>query len=69
MIQAAAIPPHLVLTGADPSPLGQPQEQTPVDDPHAEVEIKTQLNSRGSVVKEEDQKLFHQLDKMQIKST
>ena len=29
--QAAAPPPHLGLTGADPSPPGQPQEQTPVD--------------------------------------
>ena len=37
--QAAAPPPHLTLTGANPSPPGQPQEQTPVDDPHAEVEI------------------------------
>ena len=38
--QAAAPPPHLALTGATPSPPGQPQEQTPVDDPHVEVEIK-----------------------------
>ena len=37
--QAAAPPPHLTLTGANPSPPGQPQEQTPVDDPHAEVEV------------------------------
>ena len=29
--QAAAPPPHLALTGADPSPPEQPQEQTPVD--------------------------------------
>ena len=35
----------------------QPQEQTPVDDPHAEVEIKPQLKPRGSVTKEEDQSL------------
>ena len=69
MIQAAAPTPHLVLTGADPSPPGQPQEQTPVDDPHAEVGIKPQLNSKGSVAKEEDQKPFHQLYKLQIKST
>ena len=42
--QAAAPPSHLVLTGADPSLPGQPQEQTLVDDPHAEVEtaIETQ---------------------------
>jgi len=37
-----------------PSPPGQLQEQTPVDDPHAEVEIKPQLNPRGSVAEEED---------------
>jgi len=41
--KAAAPPPHLALTGANPIPPGQPQEQTPVDDPHAEVEIKPQL--------------------------
>ena len=31
--QVAAPPPHVALTGANPSPLGQPQEQTPVDNP------------------------------------
>jgi len=45
--QAAAPPPLLALTGANPSPPGQPQEQTSVDDPHAEVEIKSQLKPRG----------------------
>ena len=69
MTQAAATPLHLVLTGADPSLPGQPQEQTPVDDPHAEVEIKAQLKHRGIVAKEEDPKPSHQLDKLQIKST
>ena len=69
MTQAAAPPPHLALTGANPSPPGQPQEQTPVDDPHAEMEIKPQLKPRGSVAKEEDPKPPHQLDKLQIKST
>jgi len=44
-------PPHLVLTGADPSPPGQPQEQTPVDEPHVEVGIKPQLSSRGGIIK------------------
>ena len=58
--QAAAPPPHAALTGADPSLPGQPQEQTPVDDPHAEVEIKPQLKPRGSVAKE-DPKPSHQL--------
>ena len=66
--QAAAPPPYLALTGADPSPPGQPQEQIPVDDPHAEVEIKPQLKPRGSVAKE-DPKPSHQLYKLQIKST
>ena len=32
-----------------------------MDDPHAEVEIKPQLKSRGSVAKEDDPKPFHQL--------
>ena len=59
--QAAAPPPHLALTGADPSPPGQPQEQTPVDDPHAEVEIKPQLKPGGSVAEEGDPKPAHQL--------
>ena len=64
--QAAAPPPH--LTGANPSHPGQPQEQTPVDGPHAEVEIKLQLKPRGSVAKEEDPKPPRQLYKLQIKS-
>ena len=46
----------MALTGANPSPPGQPQEQTAVDDPHAEVEIKPQLKPRVSVAKEEDPK-------------
>ena len=67
--QAAAPPPHLALTGANPSPPQQPQGQTPVDNPYPEVEIKPQLKSRGSVTKEEDPKPSHQLYKLQIKST
>ena len=67
--QAAAIPPHLALTGANPSPPGHPQEKTPVHNPHAELEIKSQLKLRGSVTKEEDPKPSHQLYKLQIKST
>ena len=67
--QAAASPLHMGLTGANPSPPGQPQEQTPVDDPHAEVEIKPSLKPRGSVTKEEDPKPSYQLYKLQIKST
>ena len=67
--QAAAPPPHLALTGANPNPPGQPQEQFPVDNPHAEVEIKPQLKPRGSVAKEEDPKPSCQLYKLQIKST
>ena len=67
--QGAAPPPHLALTRADPSPPGQPQEQFPVDDPHAEVEIKPQLKPGVSVAKEEDPKPSYQLYKLQIKST
>ena len=55
--QVAVPTPHLALTGTDPSPPGQPQEQTPVGDPHADVEIKPQLKPRGSVAKEEDPNL------------
>ena len=40
-----------------------------MDDPHAEVEIKPQLKPRGSATKGEDSKPFHQLYKLQIKST
>jgi len=47
MIQAAVPAACLVLTEADPSPPGQPQEQTPVDHPYAEVEIKPQSSSRA----------------------
>ena len=65
--EAAAPPPHLALTGTDPSLPGQPQEQTPVDNSH--VEIKPQLKSRGSVTKEEYPKHSHHLHKLQIKST
>ena len=57
MTQAAAPPAHLALTGANPNPPGQPQEQTPGDNLHAKVEIKTQLKPRVSVAKEEDPKL------------
>ena len=67
--QAAAPPPHLALTGANPSPPGKPEEQTPVDDPCVEEEIKPQLKSRGKLAKEEDPKPSHQLYKLQTKST
>ena len=65
--QAAAPPSHLALTGANPNLPGQ--KQTPVDDLHAEVEIKPQLKPRGSAAKEEDPKPSHQLYKLQIKVT
>ena len=35
-------------------------------DPHLEVEIKSQLKSRGNVAREEDPKLSHQLYKPQL---
>ena len=68
MTQAAATSPHVALTGADPSPPGKPHEQTPGDNPHAEVEIKPQLKPGDSVAKEEDTTPSHQLYKLQIKS-
>ena len=52
--QAAAPPPHLALTGANPSPPGQPQEQISVDNSYPEVEIKSQLKPGNRVTKEED---------------
>ena len=55
--------------GANPSPPGQPQEQTPVDGPYAEVDIKPPLKPRGSVAKEEDPKASRHLHQLQIKST
>ena len=67
--QAATPPLYLALNEADPSPPGQPQEQTPMDDPHAEGEIKSKWKPRGSVAKEEDSKPSHELYKRQIKST
>ena len=67
--QTAAPSPHVALTRANPSPPGQPREQTPLDDSHAEVGIKPQLKARGSVAKEEDPKRSHRLCKLQIKST
>ena len=51
MIQAAALPSCSDLSAADPSPPRLPQEQTPVDDPHAEVGIKPQASFRGRVAK------------------
>ena len=66
--QAASRPPYLALTGVNPSPPGKTQEQTSVDDPHTEVEIKPQLKTRGSVAKK-DPKPSHQLYKLQTKST
>ena len=56
--QAVALPPHLALSGTNLLPTGQPQAQIPVDDPHAEVEIKPQLKPRGSVAKEKTQNLL-----------
>jgi len=40
------------LHRVNPSPPGQLQEQTPVEDPHGELEIKPQLKPRSSVTKE-----------------
>ena len=56
--QAAAPPPHLAFTEANPSPPGQPQGQTPVDDPHAEVEIKPPLKPRAVWLRKKPQNLL-----------
>ena len=69
MIQAATLPLHPILTRACPGLPGQPQEQTPVDGPYSEMGIKPQLSSRVRMTKEEEQKAFHQLQNLQIKST
>ena len=68
MTQVTAPPPPLALTGANPNPPGQPQEQTPVDDPHVEVETEPQLKPKDSVAKEEDPNLPTSC-KVQVKST
>lgn len=47
----AAAPPFLALTGANTSLPEQPQEQSPVNDPKAEVKIKSELKPRASVAK------------------
>ena len=59
-IPVATSPPHTVLPEEDPSPPGELQQQTPVEDSHAEMVIKTQLKPRGSVAKEENPKIFRQ---------
>ena len=59
---------HACPHRANPSPPGQPPEQTPVDDPHAEEEIKPQVRPRSSVAEEEDPKPSHQPHKVQVKS-
>ena len=51
---------------ANPRPPGQPREQAPVDDMHAEVEIKPQLKPRGSVAKEENPKPFHSCTRIRL---
>ena len=40
-----------------------------MDNQDTEVGIKAQLSSRGRMAKDEDQKSFHQLYKLQIKLT
>ena len=46
-------PPCPLLARADFCAPGQPQEQTPVCDPHTEMGLKPQLSPRGCVTKEE----------------
>ena len=67
-IQALIPPLRQVLTGTDPRAPKQPQDQTPVGGPHAQVGIKPKLNPRDGATNEDDRKSFHQLYKLQIKS-
>ena len=66
---SAAQPLHLVFTRADTSTPRAGPGANPVDDSHAEGEIKLQLKPMDTVAKEEDSKPSHQLYKLQIKST
>jgi len=45
--QAAAPPPHLALTGADPSPPGQPQELNPSEWPTCRGGNKATIETQG----------------------
>ena len=67
--QAATPPPPLALSGANPSPPGQPQELNPSGQPTCRGGNKTTMKPRGIVAEEEDPKPSHQLCKLQIKST
>ena len=55
--QAAVPPPLLALTGADPRPPGQPQEQTQVDDPCTKVEINHNWNPGAVWLRKKTQNL------------
>ena len=58
VIQAALPPPHHVLTAKDLRAPGQPQEQTPVGGPHAEVGDKTTAEPQGLGNKGRESKIF-----------
>jgi len=45
--QAAAPPPHLALTGTNPSPPGQPQELNPSGQPICRGGNKTTIETQG----------------------
>ena len=65
MTQATVPPPHLTLSGADPRLPEWPQEQTPVDDPYAEVEIKAQLKPRAVWLRKRSESLSVMSDSSQ----
>ena len=54
MTQAAAPPPQLALMGVKLNPPRQPQEESFVDKPHAEIKINPQLKPRGGVAIKDD---------------
>ena len=62
--QAGAPSPHLALTGANPSPPAQPQEQR--ERSTCRGGNKTTTETQGSVAKEEDPKPSNQLYKLQL---
>ena len=62
-IQEALPPPCSLLTRTDPSPPGEPWENSE-DDPYAGVGVKLQLSSMGGGAKEGFGKNFHHLCKL-----
>ena len=67
--QAAVPPPHLALTGANPSPPGQPQELNPSGRPSCRRANRTTVETQGQCGWGRRPKTFPAAVKLQIKST